>query len=70
MAIIDPFPGNCSGHYGHLLSFYETLPRSNPRDMRAVTTIVQPAQHITVFSGIRGCGSRSIAGSLAGKLIN
>jgi len=25
IAIIDPFPGNCSGHYGHLHIFYETL---------------------------------------------
>src|SRR5215468_6499222 len=25
MAIIDPFPGNCSGHYGHLHGFSETL---------------------------------------------
>src|SRR5215813_13518723 len=25
MAIIDPFPGNCSGHYGHLQGISETL---------------------------------------------
>jgi hypothetical protein len=25
MAIIDPFSGNCSGHYGHLHGFSETL---------------------------------------------
>jgi hypothetical protein len=25
MAMIDPFPGNCPGHYGHLQNFYETL---------------------------------------------
>jgi hypothetical protein len=25
IAIIDPFPENCSGHYGHLYAFSETL---------------------------------------------
>jgi hypothetical protein len=28
IAIIDPFPGNCSGHYGHLHRFPETLTNS------------------------------------------
>jgi hypothetical protein len=31
MAIMVPFPGNCSEHYGHLHGFSETLFRQGPR---------------------------------------
>src|SRR5262245_36119686 len=42
MAVIDPFPGNCCGHYGHLHRFSETLVSGGNRSKSASFGFTEP----------------------------